>query len=186
MELSMAQAVEFQPLDYTRYDFKNPETYKFRTARGLTRAIVEQISRLKGEPDWMREYRLRAYEHFLERPVPDWGPSLDDIDFDAYTYYANPLDEGATKKRWEDLPEDIRNTFDKLGIPKAERDFFGGVGAQYDSGTVYHKIREDLQKKGVVFTDTDTALKEYPEIFRRYFGKIVPYNDNKFSALNSA
>ena len=101
-------------------------------------------------------------------------------------YYANPLAEGDTKKSWDDLPADIKNTFDKLGIPKAEREFFGGVGAQYDSGTVYHKIREDLAAKGVVFTDTDTAVKEYPDIVRKYFGKIVPYNDNKFSALNSA
>ncbi len=177
---------DVQPLDYTRYDFKNPETYKVRTERGLARRIIEQISELKHEPDWMRQYRLRAYEHFLERPMPDWGPSLDDIDFDAYTYYANPLAEGETKRSWDDLPADIKNTFDKLGIPKAEREYFGGVGAQYDSGTVYHKIREDLSKKGVIFTDTDTALKEYPEIFRKYFGKIVPFSDNKFSALNSA
>ena len=183
----MAQtAPEFQPLDYTRYDFKNPETYKVRTAKGLSRSIVEQISQLKNEPEWMREYRLRAFEHFVSRPMPDWGPSLDDIDFDAYTYYANPLAEGETKRRWEDLPADILNTFDKLGIPKAEREYFGGVGAQYDSGTVYHKIREDLAKKGVIFCDTDTALREHPEIFRKYFGKVVPYNDNKFSALNSA
>ena len=183
----MAQtATEFQPLDYTRYDFKNPETYKVRTAKGLSREIVEQISKLKNEPEWMRLYRLRAYENFVDKPMPDWGPDLSDIDFDAYTYYANPLAEGDTKKSWDDLPADIKNTFDKLGIPKAEREFFGGVGAQYDSGTVYHKIREDLQKKGVIFTDTDTAVKEYPEIVQKYFGKIVPFNDNKFSALNSA
>ncbi len=183
----MAQTVtDFQPLDYTRYDFKDPETYKVRTAKGLSRQIVEQISKLKSEPAWMREYRLRAYDHFVERPMPDWGPDLSDIDFDAYTYYANPLAEGETKRSWEDLPPDIKNTFERLGIPKAEREFFGGVGAQYDSGTVYHKIREDLQKKGVIFTDTDTAVKEYPDIVRKYFGKIVPFNDNKFSALNSA
>jgi Fe-S cluster assembly protein SufB len=182
----MAQSTEFQPLDYTRYDFKDPETYKVRTAKGLSRETVEKISDLKNEPEWMREYRLRAYEHFVKRPMPDWGPDLSEIDFDAYTYYANPLAEGETKRKWEDLPADIRNTFDKLGIPKAEREFFGGVGAQYDSGTVYHKIREDLQAKGVIFTDTDTAVREYPDIVRKYFGKIVPYNDNKFSALNSA
>jgi len=176
----------FQPLDYTRYDFKDPETYKVRTAKGLNREVVEKISDLKHEPDWLREYRLRAYDHFVSRPMPDWGPSLDEIDFDSYTYYANPLAEGDTKKSWEDLPAEIKNTFDKLGIPKAERDYFGGVGAQYDSGTVYHKIRADLTAKGVLFTDTDTAVKEHPDIVRKYFGKIVPYNDNKFSALNSA
>jgi Fe-S cluster assembly protein SufB len=183
----MAQSTaEMQPLDYTRYDFKDPETYLVRTAKGLNREIVEAISDLKNEPDWLREYRLRAYQHFVDRPMPDWGPSLDEIDFDAYTYYANPLSEGDTKKSWDDLPADIKNTFEKLGIPKAEREYFGGVGAQYDSGTVYHKLREDLKAKGVVFTDTDTAVKEYPDIVRKYFGKIVPYNDNKFSALNSA
>ena len=139
---------EVTPLDYTRYDFKNPETYRLRITKGLTREVVEQISDFKGEPDWMREYRLRAYEHFVERPMPDWGPSLADIDFDAYTYYANPMLEGETKKSWDDLPADIKNTFEKLGIPKAEREYFGGVGAQYDSGTVYHKIREDLSAKG--------------------------------------
>ncbi|MGA7846834.1 MAG: Fe-S cluster assembly protein SufB [Thermoplasmata archaeon] len=183
----MAQSVaQFQPLDYTRYDFKNPETYKVRTAKGLSREIVEQISKIKEEPQWMLDYRLRAYETFVEKPMPDWGPDLSDIDFEAYTYYANPLAEGDTKKSWDDLPADIKNTFDKLGIPKAEREFFGGVGAQYDSGTVYHKIRADLQAKGVIFTDTDTAVKEYPDILQKYFGKIVPFNDNKFSALNSA
>ncbi|HEV2167127.1 MAG TPA: SufD family Fe-S cluster assembly protein, partial [Thermoplasmata archaeon] len=177
---------EVTPLDYTRYDFKDPETYKFRTLRGLSRSIVEQISKLKNEPAWMLEYRLRAFQHFLDRPMPDWGPSLDEIDFDAYTYYANPLNEGETKRKWEDLPADIRNTFEKLGIPKAEREYFGGVGAQYDSGTVYHKIRADLEQKGVIFTDTDTAVQKYPDIVQKYFGKVVPYNDNKFSALNSA
>ena len=177
---------EVTPLDYTRFDFKNPETYRLRIAKGLTREVVEQISDFKAEPDWMREYRLRAYKHFVERPMPDWGPSLSDIDFDAYTYYANPMLEGETKKSWDDVPADIKNTFEKLGIPKAEREYFGGVGAQYDSGTVYHKIRADLSEKGVLFTDTDTAVKEHPEIVQKYFGKIVPYNDNKFAALNSA
>ena len=182
----MAQASDITPLDYTRYDFKNPETYRLRIAKGLSRGVVAQISKFKNEPDWMLEYRLRAYDHFVERPMPDWGPNLSDIDFDAYTYYANPLLEGETKRKWEDLPADIKNTFEKLGIPKAEREYFGGVGAQYDSGTVYHKIREDLASKGVIFCDTDTAVKEHPDIVRKYFGKIVPYNDNKFSALNSA
>ena len=183
----MAQtAADITPLDYTRYDFKNPETYRLRIPKGLTRDVVREISHFKSEPDWMLEYRLRAYDHFVERPMPDWGPSLSDLDFDSYTYYANPLLEGETKRKWEDLPADIKNTFEKLGIPKAEREYFGGVGAQYDSGTVYHKIREDLAAKGVIFCDTDTAVKEHPDIVRKYFGKVVPYNDNKFAALNSA
>jgi Fe-S cluster assembly protein SufB len=183
----MAQtASEITPLDYTRYDFKDPETYKRRIPKGLSRDVVRTISHMKSEPDWMLEYRLRAYDHFVERPMPDWGPSLAEIDFDAYTYFADPLGEGAPKRSWNDLPADIKNTFEKLGIPKAEREYFGGVGAQYDSGTVYHKIREDLTAKGVIFCDTDTAVKEHSEIVRKYFGKIVPYNDNKFAALNSA
>ncbi len=186
-EAIMAQsAPEVTPLDYTRYDFKDPETYRLRIAKGLTREVVEQISKFKNEPDWMLDYRLRAYEHFVQRPMPDWGPSLDEIDFDSYTYYANPMLEGETKKSWDDLPADIKNTFEKLGIPKAEREYFGGVGAQYDSGTMYHKLREDLAAQGIIFCDTDTAVKEHPDIVQKYFGKIVPYNDNKFSALNSA
>jgi len=181
----MEDAARYVPLDYSRYDFKDPETYDERTARGLSRAIVRQISKIKNEPSWMLEFRLRAYEHFLERPMPDWGPDLSDLDFDSYTYYANPM-AGAPKRKWEDLPADVKKTFDRLGIPKAEQEFFGGVGAQYDSGTVYHKLRDDLTKKGVIFCDTDTALKEYPDILRKYFAKVVPYTDNKFAALNSA
>jgi len=186
-ETFMAQSSsEITPLDYTRYDFKDPETYRVRIPKGLSRDVVRSISLLKHEPDWMLDYRLRAYDHFIDRPMPDWGPSLSDIDFDAYTYYADPLGEDKPKRSWNDLPADIKNTFEKLGIPKAEREYFGGVGAQYDSGTVYHKIREDLSAKGVIFCDTDTAVKEHTEIVRKYFGKIVPYNDNKFAALNSA
>ena len=183
----MAQtAQEITPLDYTRYDFKDPETYRVRIPKGLSREVVRRISRIKHEPEWMLDYRLRAYDHFIDRPMPDWGPSLSDIDFDSYTYYADPLGEDRPKRSWNDLPADIKNTFERLGIPKAEREFFGGVGAQYDSGTVYHKIREDLSAKGVLFTDTDTAIKEHSDIVRKYFGKVVPYNDNKFAALNSA
>jgi Fe-S cluster assembly protein SufB len=186
-ESPMAQtSPAITPLDYTRYDFKNPETYRVRIPKGLSAEVVEKISDLKKEPDWLREYRLRAYKHFVERPMPDWGPSLEEIDFDAFTYFADPMGEDRPKTSWNDLPADIRNTFDRLGIPKAERDYFGGVGAQYDSGTVYHKIREDLTAKGIIFCDTDTAVREYPEILRKYFGKIIPYNDNKFAALNSA
>src|SRR5579875_679005 len=183
----MAQtAPAITPLDYTRYDFKNPETYRVRIPKGLSVEVVEKISDLKKEPEWMREYRLRAYKHFVERPMPDWGPSLEEIDFDAFTYFADPMGEDRPKQSWEDLPADIKNTFDRLGIPKAERDYFGGVGAQYDSGTVYHKIREDLTAKGIIFCDTDTAVREHPELLRKYFGKTIPYNDNKFAALNSA
>ena len=183
----MAQtAPAITPLDYTRYDFKNPETYRVRIPKGLSVEVVEKISDLKKEPEWMREYRLRAYKHFVERPMPDWGPSLEEIDFDAFTYFADPMGEDRPKQSWEDLPADIKNTFDRLGIPKAERDYFGGVGAQYDSGTVYHKIREDLTQKGIIFCDTDTAVREHPELLRKYFGKTIPYNDNKFAALNSA
>ncbi len=183
----MAQpAPEITPLDYTRYDFKNPETYRVRIPKGLSRDVVRQISDFKQEPLWMREYRLRAYEHFVQRPMPDWGPSLGEIDFDSYTYFADALGEDRPKRSWDDLPADIKNTFEKLGIPKAEREYFGGVGAQYDSGTVYHKIREDLAAKGVIFCDTDTAVREHPEIVQKYYGKVIPYNDNKFAALNGA
>ena len=145
---------------------------------------MEEISKLKNEPDWMLQYRLRAYEHFLKRPMPDWGGELGRIDFDKIVYYRKPSER--EEKSWDDVPEQIKKTFEKLGIPEAERKFLSGVGAQYDSEVVYHSVREELTKIGVVFMGTDQALIEYPEIFRKHFGTVVPPEDNKFSALNAA
>ncbi len=170
--------------DRSRFDFKDEIVYLAETKRGLTRATVEEISRFKGEPDWMLQFRLRAYDHFVKRPMPGWGGNLERIDFDKIVYYRKPSER--EEKSWDDVPEQIKQTFEKLGIPEAERKFLAGVGAQYDSEVVYHSVREELSKLGVVFMGTDQALQEYPEIFRKYFGTVVPPEDNKFAALNSA
>jgi Fe-S cluster assembly protein SufB len=166
------------------YAFHDEIDYLAQTKRGLTRETVEEISRFKDEPDWMLQFRLRAYEHFLKRPMPAWGGNLLDIDFEKIVYYRKP--SAGEEKSWDDVPEKIKATFEKLGIPEAERKFLAGVGAQYDSEVVYHSVREELSKIGVVFMGTDQALKEYPEIFRKYFATVVPPEDNKFAALNSA
>jgi len=164
--------------------FAMPENYIFKAKRGLSKEIVEQISEMKNEPDWMRQFRLKSLEHFLKRPMPTWGADLSEIDFDNIFYYIKPMQ--AQGRTWEDVPPDIKETFDRLGIPQAERKFLAGVTAQYESEAVYHKVREDLEKLGVIFTDMDTALREHPDIVKQYFGTIIPYTDNKFAALNSA
>jgi len=167
-----------------QYAFHDDIVYLRETKRGLTRETVEEISRFKDEPEWMLEFRLRAYDHFLKRKMPTWGGRLSDIDLDKIVYYRKPSER--EEKSWDDVPEQIKATFEKLGIPEAERKFLAGVGAQYDSEVVYHSVREELSKIGVVFMGTDQAMKEHPEIFRQYFGTVVPPEDNKFAALNSA
>ena len=167
-----------------QFAFHDDIVYLRETKRGLTRDTVEEISRFKNEPDWMLQFRLRAYEHFLKRPMPMWTEGLADIDLDKIVYYRKPSER--EEKSWDDVPDQIKATFEKLGIPEAERKFLAGVGAQYDSEVVYHSVREELTKIGVVFMGTDQALIEYPELFRKYFGTIVPPEDNKFAALNSA
>jgi Fe-S cluster assembly protein SufB len=166
------------------FDFKDQIAYLTETKRGLSRDTVAEISEIKGEPDWMREFRLRAYEHFLKRPMPTWTDGLDAIDFERIIYYRKPSER--EEKSWDDVPEQIKQTFERLGIPEAERKFLAGVGAQYDSEVVYHSVREELAKLGVVFMGTDQGLKEYPEVFKKYFATVVPPEDNKFAALNSA
>jgi Fe-S cluster assembly protein SufB len=167
-----------------KFAFHDDIVYLAETKRGLSRETVEEISRFKDEPEWMLQFRLRAYDHFVKRKMPSWGGRLDDIDFDKIVYYRKPSER--EEKSWDDVPEQIKATFEKLGIPEAERKFLAGVGAQYDSEVVYHSVREELSKIGVVFMGTDQALKEYPDIFRAHFGTIVPPEDNKFAALNSA
>jgi len=172
-------------MDYSKYDFKDStEMYVHLSKKGLTKDTVREISQLKEEPEWMLDFRLRAYDVFMKKPMPQWGGDLNKIDFQNIYYYAKASEK--TEKNWDDVPEDVKNTFDKLGIPEAEKKFLAGVGAQYESEVVYHNLREDLTKQGVLFLDTDSALKEQPEIFKKYFGKIIPPEDNKFSALNSA
>jgi Fe-S cluster assembly protein SufB len=166
------------------YAFHDDIVYLHESGRGLSRATVEEISALKDEPEWMLQFRLRAYEHFLKRPMPTWTDGLDRIDFDRIYYYVTATDKSV--QSWDDVPDYIRRTYDRLGIPEAEKKYLAGVGGQYDSEVVYHNIREDLEKQGVIFMGTDQALKEHPEIFRKHFGTVVPPEDNKFSALNSA
>src|SRR5229473_1800598 len=172
-------------IDQYKYGFHDPEdTYAFKSRKGLDREIVEMISHMKSEPDWMRAYRLHSLGVFEKKPMPTWGGNVGEIDFNNIYYYVKPMENQG--KTWEDVPENIKKTFDRLGIPEAEKKFLAGVGAQYESEVVYHSLREEWTKQGVVFLDTDTALKEHPDIFKKYFGKIIPPEDNKFAALNSA
>jgi len=171
--------------DY-RYGFRDEIEYVYKAEKGLNRRVVEMISHFKGEPDWMRQFRLRALEIFLKKPMPTWGNTqlLNEIDFDDIYYYIKPAEKQG--RTWDEVPEQIKNTFEKLGIPEAERKFLAGVSAQYESEVVYHSIREDLERQGVIFMDMDSGLREYPELVRRWFGKVIPPADNKFAALNSA
>ncbi|MFH1978412.1 MAG: Fe-S cluster assembly protein SufB, partial [Candidatus Aenigmatarchaeota archaeon] len=178
-----SQAKPIVKEDY-KYGFSDPASHVFKSERGLTKEIVEKISEMKKEPEWMRDYRLKALEVFWKKKMPTWGADLSGIDFDNLYYYVKPTD---TKSRdWKTVPKTIKETFEKLGIPEAERKFLAGAGAQYDSEVVYHNLRDDLTKQGVIFIDMDTALQEQPELVKKYFGTIIPMNDNKFSALNSA
>ena len=169
--------------DY-QFGFKDPETYVFKSRLGLDREIVEQISTMKGEPEWMLEFRLKAFEHFRERPMPTWGGDLSELDLDNIYYYVKPAEDES--KSWDDVPETIKNTFEKLGIPEAEQKFLAGVGAQYESEMVYHQIQEHLEEQGVIFLSIEDGLREHPDLFREYFSTVIPIEDNKFAALNSA
>lgn len=171
--------------DY-KYGFKTETTSVMNTGKGLTENIVKEISAIKKEPIWMTDFRLKSYEKFRALKNPTWGPGpeLDKIDFENITYYIKPSER--SEKSWDDVPSEIKNTFDKLGIPEAEQKFLAGVGAQFESEVVYHSTIKELEDQGVIFTDTDTGLRDYPEIFKEYFNQVVPYDDNKYAALNSA
>jgi len=167
-----------------KYGFHDAEQHVFKTRKGLDRSIVEEISKLKNEPEWMLEYRLKALEIFEKKAMPNWGGDLAQIDFQDIYYYVKPTSDEA--KSWDDVPEDMKRTFDKLGIPEAEQKFLAGVGAQYDSEVVYHKIKESLEKQGVIFLSCDQGLRDHEALFKQYFGTVIPSTDNKFAALNSA
>lgn len=156
----------------------------FKTPKGINEDIVREISAIKGEPEWMLEYRLKALDCFLKKPMLTWGVDLSRVDFDEYTYYIRPSDKQTNK--WEEVPETIKDTFNKLGIPEAEQKYLSGVTTQYESEVVYHNMLKEVQEKGVIFLDIDSGLREYPELFKKYFDTVIPYNDNKFSALNGA
>jgi Fe-S cluster assembly protein SufB len=169
--------------DY-RYGFSDPETFVFKSRRGLNQEVVEEISAMKGEPQWMLEFRLKALEHYMQRPMPNWGADLSSLDLDNIFYYVKPTEgEG---RSWDDVPDNIKETFERLGIPEAEQKFLAGVGAQYESEMVYHSIQEHLEKQGVIFMSIEDGLRKHPDLFREYFGTVIPIEDNKFAALNSA
>jgi Fe-S cluster assembly protein SufB len=168
-----------------KFGFSDPETgYAYKAPKGLSREIVESISEYKDEPQWMRDFRIKAYEHFESRPTPQWGGNLNQIDFNDIHYFVRASDRNS--RDWSEVPEDIKNTFDRLGIPEAERKFLAGVGAQYESEVVYHQVNEKLEAQGVIFTDMDTALREHEDLVREHWATVIPPNDNKLAALNSA
>jgi Fe-S cluster assembly protein SufB len=170
--------------DYQFGFHDSTDNYEFKSRKGLDAEIVTQISEMKNEPEWMLKFRLQALEVFESRPMPDWGGDMSELDFNDIYYYMKAT--SGQERSWDDVPEDIRKTYDRLGIPEAEKKFLSGVKAQYDSEVVYGSLKEDLAEQGVIFTDTDSALRDHPEIFKEYFGTIIPSEDNKFSALNSA
>ncbi len=169
--------------DY-KYGFSMPESHVYKAKKGLDENVVKKISKLKKEPLWMTEFRLKAYRAFKNRPMPTWGADLSKIDFDDIFYYIRPTE--GQKNSWEDLPKEIKETYDKIGVPEAEKKFLAGVSAQYESEVVYESIQKELEELGVIFCDMDTALRKHPEIVRKYFGTIIPPMDNKFASLNSA
>ncbi len=169
--------------DY-KYGFNDPDTYVFKSRKGLDRSIVEQISEMKGEPEWMLEFRLKALDHFQKRPMPAWGGDLTNLNLEDIYYYVKPSD--SESQSWDDVPETIKNTFDKLGIPEAERKFLAGVGAQYEFEMVYHRVQDHLEKLGVIFLSIEDGLRKHPDLFKQYFGTVIPIEDNKFAALNGS
>ncbi|MCA9935158.1 MAG: Fe-S cluster assembly protein SufB [Ardenticatenaceae bacterium] len=184
-ELTEEEIVADVNQDYAeKYGFSDVEDYVFKAEKGLTEEIVRAISKMKNEPEWMLEFRLKGYEHYLQRPLPEWGPDLHQIDFDDIYYYIKPTNDQSDS--WDDVPDSIKNTFDKLGIPEAEQKFLSGVGAQYESEMIYHNIKKELEEQGVIFLGMDDALQKHPDLVKQYFNTIIPYTDNKFSALNTA
>ncbi|HLD75730.1 MAG TPA: Fe-S cluster assembly protein SufB, partial [Candidatus Norongarragalinales archaeon] len=167
-----------------QYGFHDDVKNIFQTEKGLSESVVRKISQIKNEPDWMLQKRLQALKEFLARPMPAWGADLSTINFDDIIYYARSTDK--TSRSWDEVPDQMKKTFEKLGIPEAEQKFLAGAGAQYDSESVYHRLREDLEKQGVVFLDMDSGLREHEEVVKKYFGTVIPSSDNKFAALNTA
>ena len=169
--------------DY-QFGFSDPDTFVFKSNKGLDELVVRQISAMKGEPKWMLDFRLKALKHYQQRPMPSWGADLSDLNLDDIYFYVKPTEgEGRT---WDDVPETIKNTFEKLGIPEAEQKYLSGVGAQYDSEMIYHSVHENLEKQGVIFLSIEEGLRQHPDVFREYFSTVIPIQDNKFAALNSA
>lgn len=180
----MSDAQILEGIGEYQYGFSDPDTYVFKSRKGLDEDIVRQISSMKEEPAWMLEFRLKALDHFMKRPLPTWGGDLTTLNLDDIYFYVKPAE--FESKSWDDVPETIKNTFDKLGIPEAERKFLAGVGAQYESEMVYHQVQKHLEEKGVIFLSIEDGLRKHPDLFREYFATVIPIEDNKFAALNSA
>ncbi len=180
----MSDAKLLEGIGEYQFGFRDLEAPVFKSQKGINREVVEQISAMKGEPQWMLDFRLKALDHFMKRPMPNWGGDLTKLNLDEIYYYVKPMDSEAGS--WDDVPDTIKNTFDRLGIPEAERKFLAGVGAQYESEMVYHKIQDHLEKQGVIFLSIEEGLRQHPDLFREYFSTVIPIEDNKFAALNSA
>ncbi len=180
----LKQEKEIKEISSYKYGFNDGDIYYYNTGKGFNETIINEISNHKNEPDWMREYRLQSYYNFLKIKNPSWGPNLEFMDFDEYIYYIKPTEHIATK--WDDVPEKIKKTFDRLGLPKAEREYLAGIKAQYDSETVYGSMLKEVEEKKIIFLDCDTALRQHPALFKKYFGTLVPNTDNKYAALNGA
>ncbi len=180
-------AAKLEGMEHTKqYDFRLPETYFFRSEKGLDKRVVEKISYFKGEPQWMLDFRMKALAIAEKKGRPKWGPNLSGLDFDEIYFYIRPNERQGTVDSWDMVPEEVRETYRRLGVPEAEQRVLAGVGAQYESEMVYHKLKDEWEKKGVIFLDTDTGLKEHPELFKEYFGTVIPPEDNYFAAVNSA
>lgn len=177
------EKLSIKPSEY-QYGFHDKRESVYQTRPGISDSVVSEISSIKNEPEWMRKFRLDALKVFQQKQMPAWGADLSHIDFEKIIYYIKPSERMA--KSWDDVPADIKSTFDKIGVPQAEQRFFAGAAAQYDSDVIYHALRQNLLRKGVIFVDMDTAVREYPDLVRQYFGKVIPIGDNKFAALNSA
>jgi len=179
-------STEVKPVDIGeyKYGFHYPDRSVYKTQKGLTEQVVHEISDHKEEPEWMREFRLKSLQAFWMKPMPNWGADLSELNFDEITYYAKPTDRQS--RNWDDVPQEIKETYERLGIPEAEQKYLAGVGAQYDSEMVYHNIHKELEDKGVIFSDPETAVREHPELVKKFFGTVIPPSDNKFAALNSA
>jgi len=171
-------------LDTYKYGFRDEEKYVFKARKGLDHEIVDQISWMKGEPDWMRALRHEALDIFFSKPTPTWGGDLSKLDYDDIYYYIKPVEEQG--RSWDDVPDEIKRTFDRLGVPEAERNFLAGSGAQYESEAVYHSLKEEWERQGVIFVDSDTGLREHPDVYSEFFGTVVPATDNKYAAMNTA
>jgi Fe-S cluster assembly protein SufB len=182
----MAQRLDIDPHGTyeERWGWRTPENYIHKPKKGLSKEVVEEISWMKNEPEWMRKFRLKALDRWERRPVPAWGADLSGLDFNDIYYYLKATDR--SERSWDDVPEDVKNTFERLGIPEAEQKYLGGVSAQFESESVYHSVKDEITKLGVIFTDMDTAVREHPELVQKYISTIIPINDNKLAALNSA